>query len=84
MSRSAKAIIHFTDGTKLSVKYPRQGGKNAVGVAEQINKAIETQRLAVEVKGTLLVIPLHNVRYVEISPAPDSLPAAVVRGAELA
>jgi hypothetical protein len=84
MSRSAKATFHFTDGSSLSLKYPREGGKNSVGVAEQVRRAIEAERLAVEVKGTLLVIPLQNVRYVEISPAPDSLPAGVVRGAELA
>src|SRR5687767_751410 len=74
MSRTAKATIHFTDGTKLSLKYPRQVGKNSVGLAEQVRKAIEAQRLLVEVKGTLVVISLHNVRYVEITPAPDSLP----------
>jgi hypothetical protein len=83
MSRTAKAIIHFTDGTKLSLRYPRQMGKNSLGVADQVRKALESERLFVEVKGTLLLIPLHQVRYVEITPAPDSLPPGVVRGAEL-
>jgi hypothetical protein len=83
MAASAKATIHFTDGTKMSLKYPRLIGKKSAGVAEQVRKAMDADRIAVEVKGTLFVIPVQNVRYVEISPAPDSLPSGVIRGAEI-
>jgi hypothetical protein len=84
MAATAKATIHFMDGTKMALRYPRLRGKNSAGVAEQVRKAMEADKLALELKGTLLVIPLRNVKYVEITPAPDSLPSGVVRGAELA
>jgi hypothetical protein len=35
----------------------------------------------VEVEGNLLVIPMRNVKYVELIPAPEQLPDGVIRNA---
>ncbi len=37
-----------------------------------------------EVEGQLLMIPMRNVKYVVISPAPESLPQGIVRNARMA
>jgi hypothetical protein len=36
-----------------------------------------------ELVGRLVLIPIHNVRTVEVFPAPDNLPPDVVRGARI-
>jgi hypothetical protein len=35
----------------------------------------------IEVDGALMTFPLHNIKYVQVYPAPDPLPANVIRGA---
>jgi hypothetical protein len=37
-----------------------------------------------EVDGAVMLFPLANIKYVQASPAPDPLPANVIRGATLA
>ena len=65
------------DGTKLNISYPRLAGAASVG------KAIEADKLAVATSGKLLVIPTRNIKYIEITPVPDSLPDTVIRDAEI-
>jgi hypothetical protein len=36
-----------------------------------------------EVEGRLLIIPVRNVKYIEVSPAPPKLPKGVLLGAEI-
>lgn len=36
-----------------------------------------------EVDGALMMFPLHNIKYVQLYPAPDPLPANVIRGGSL-
>ena len=41
------------------------------------------QSFAIEVAGRLVIVPIQNIRTVEITPAPDRLPPTVVRGARM-
>jgi hypothetical protein len=38
----------------------------------------------IEVDGTVMLFPFANIKYVQASPAPDPLPANVIKGATLA
>ena len=79
----ATAIIYFMDGTKIKFTYPRLRGKNSPGVASAVAKAIQAERIALVASGKLLVIPTRNIKYIEITPAPDSLPDTIIRDAEV-
>jgi len=39
--------------------------------------------MIVEVDGALLVIPLRNVKYIQLTPSPKELPVGVLRGAQI-
>jgi hypothetical protein len=76
-----RAVIHFTDATTLDLEWPKQDTKGCVFLSEAIRKAIESERLLVEVEGNLLVIPMRNVKYIELIPVPEQLPDGVIRNA---
>jgi hypothetical protein len=76
-----RAVIHFTDASTLDLEWPKQDTKGCVFLSEAIRKAIESERLLVEVEGNLLVIPMRNVKYVELIPVPEQLPEGVIRNA---
>jgi len=48
-----------------------------------VKRAIDADKLVLEVDGDLLVIPIRNVKYVQVSPAPAHLPGGVLRQARL-
>jgi hypothetical protein len=48
-----------------------------------VRKALEADKIVAEVGGDLMVIPLQNVKYVEVSPAPQELPQGILRGAQI-
>jgi len=39
--------------------------------------------LAVEVEGRLMIIPVNNIKTMEVFPAPEKLPAMVIRDARM-
>ncbi len=81
--RTAGLLIRFMDGSKMTVRYPKQAGSDPATIASNVRKALEADRLLVEVDGSLLFIPIANVKYVQVTPAPDVLPATVLRNARI-
>jgi len=81
MGKYVEGVIHFMDGTKVVLKWPRQAGDDPVTVAVHVKKALEAERIMAEVGGSLLVIPVRNIKYIQITPSPEKLPKEVLRGA---
>jgi hypothetical protein len=79
MSEARRMIIHFIDGSKKLLEFPAQAA-DAVS-ADKIKEVLESRHLALEAEGALVVIPLENVKYIQVSPAPKKLPSGVIRGA---
>jgi hypothetical protein len=75
--------VFFLDGTSASFRYPRQAGADPATIAATVKKAIDSERLVLEVNGDLLVIPVRSVKYIQVSPAPDHLPGGILRHAEV-
>ncbi len=82
-TRTAGLVIRFMDGSKITLRYPKQAGTDPTTIAANVRKALEADRLLVEMDGNLLFIPLANVKYVEVRPAPDVLPPTVLRNARM-
>lgn len=74
--------IHFMDGTKLSASFPQQLDNPAM-MASKVQKALDANELAFEADGELIIIPVANVKYAHLRPAPEKLPDSVVTGARL-
>jgi len=75
--------VFFLDGTKVSFRYPQQAGTDQAAIVANVKKAIDSERLVLEVDGDLVVIPMRSVKYVQVSPAPKHLPAGILRGAHV-
>ena len=86
MSGEAHAVIHFMDGTKIVFKYPRLQAKQAMDsstIASTVKKALDQDKIVVEADGSLIVIPVRNIKYRQIVPPPDALPAVVLKNAQI-
>ena len=82
-TRTASLLIRFMDGSKITVRYPKQAGNDPATIAANVRKALDADRILVEVDGALLFIPLGNVKYLQVIPAPDVLPPNTLRNARL-
>jgi DNA-binding LytR/AlgR family response regulator len=74
--------IHFTDGSKLSVTFPKQT-EDIHQVASRVQNALDANQLAIEISDELFVIPMNNIKYLQVSPGPAKLPKTVIRGGAL-
>ena len=75
-------IIHFADGTKMDVTFPKQT-KFEDSVSVRLEKVLDKPALLVEADGALLVFPFSNIKYLQVYPAPPKLPDYVIKGASL-
>jgi hypothetical protein len=83
MQRTVTAAIHFMDKTRILLRYPKQAGNDTATIVANVKRALEADKLLVEVDDHLIVIPMRNVKYIQITPKPDALPSGVLRGAKL-
>ena len=74
-------IIHFSDGTKKVLEFPQQVADSDANAAARIKEALDARHLTLEAEGALIVVPLENVKYLQVYPAPRKLPPGVIRGA---
>ena len=75
--------IHFTDGTKMGLSFPKQV-KSDETVSVRLEKILDRAALLVEADGALLVFPFSNVKYLQVYPSPPKLPDYVIKGASVA
>ncbi len=79
MAAAVSMTVFFIDGTKASFRYPRQSGDDASSVLANVKKAIDADKIVLEVDGNLLVVPMRNIKYIQVSPAPPHLPSGTFR-----
>ena len=78
-----KGTIFFMDGTKMTLSWPRHAGNDPATVASTIKNALDSDKLLAEVDGQLLVIPMRNIKYFQVTPAPEKIPAGTLLGAQV-
>ncbi len=79
MDNNRYLTINFIDGSEMSLTFPKQGG-NPHLLAKRVQEALDANQLAIEAGDQLLVIPMNNVKYFQLSPIPEMLPETVIRG----
>jgi hypothetical protein len=82
MSNERGMTIHFMDGAKLELSFPRQV-KTDDAVTLRLDKIVTHQGLLVEADSGLIMIPFGNIRYLEVHPAPGKLPDYAIKAATL-
>ena len=84
MEQSLRHVtFHFLDNSKMKLTWPKQGSKDPQIFAGQVTKFFEAEMFTAEVEGQLMVIPMRNVKYLVISPAPETLPAGIIRNGQI-
>jgi hypothetical protein len=74
-------IVRLADGTALNFNFPDQADQ--IKMADHVQKLLASPNLTLELDGRLLIIPVHNIVSVEVSPLPSKLPANTIRGASI-
>jgi hypothetical protein len=74
--------IHFNDGSKMRVSFPKQV-KSEETVSVRLEKILERNTLLVEADGALLLFPFSNIKYLQVYPSPPKLPDYVIKDASL-
>jgi hypothetical protein len=64
--------IHFNDGSKMSLDFPKQSS-NEAAAALKLDDVLKKRYMLFEADSTLLMIPFENIRYVQMYPAPESV-----------
>jgi len=81
MSEKRYAIIHFIDGSKLKLEFPKQG--EDTNIAAKMQKLLDNSCLMIDADGSLLTIPMSSIKYIQSHPKPDVLPDFVIKGATI-
>jgi hypothetical protein len=76
-------VIHFTDGSKMGLKFPKQV-KSDETVGVRLEKVLDKETLLVEADGALLLFPFSSIKYLQVYPSPPKLPDYVIKDASLA
>ena len=79
MSDKRYAVIHFNDGTKITIDFPKIAEDFNIG--EKVQKITNNQCLLIEVEGSLMTIPMTSIKYITSYPVPNVLPDIVIKGA---
>jgi hypothetical protein len=82
MANERYVTIHFTDGSKLSVTFPKQTDM-LYKIMSGVEKALDADKLAIEIDGELFVVPMNNIKYLQVNPVPEKTPETVIRGGSL-
>jgi len=76
-----RAIIHLLDGTSLTSERPRQVPDDLLKFRNQVENAMKSPQLCLEVDGNLRISKTNSVKFFESDPAPEELPPGIVRNA---
>lgn len=78
----AHLIVTFVDGTVKTFSLTERQG-DEMQMASRIRAMMESNSLALETATGLIIIPMYNIRFIEVSPTPPKLPDTVISGAML-
>jgi len=73
-------IIHFNDGSKKLLEFPAPVPDSDVNLTARLKEALDARHLVLEAEGTLVVIPVESIKYLQSFPAPAKLPAYAIKG----
>jgi len=75
--------IYFTDGSKMSMDFPKQT-QNEAAAALKLEDVLKNRYMLFEAEGALVLIPFENVKYLQLYPAPTTVQGhTYVKGASI-
>ena len=75
--------IHFNDGSKVSMDFPRQT-PSEIAAMLKLNDMLKKRYMLFEADSTFMMVPFENVKYVQVYPAPAEIPGQTyIKGANI-
>ena len=75
--------IHFNDGSKMSLDFPKQASNEAAQFLK-LDDVLKKRYMLFEADSTFLMVPFENVKYVQVYPAPADVPGhTYIKGASV-
>lgn len=71
--------INFVDGESQRFIYEPVHPDESSTIGKAIKELSDTHNLIFQVEHKLVIIPMNNVRSIEISPVPTQLPRTIIR-----
>ncbi len=81
MSEKRYAVVHFIDGTKLKLDFPKQIDDSSV--VNKLKSLLDSGAMMIEADGSLITIPMSSIKYVQSYPCPKALPDFAIKGASI-
>ncbi len=72
--------IHFMDGSKMNLEFPKQTPNESAAVMK-LREVLAARHMLVEADGALMIIPFENIKYIQAYPAPTKLPENTIKAA---
>jgi hypothetical protein len=63
-------VIHLIHGEPIKLRGQRSH-EEIMNLGAGIERAMDAKYLCIELDGKVMMIPEHNIKWVEVSPAPD-------------
>ncbi len=82
MKERKGVTIYFNDSTKLVIEYPALP-QNGYDIVTKMKETLDNKHFIVEADGAMLYIPVDNIKYLQIYPAPEKLPTYAITGASI-
>lgn len=77
-SRNARLIVRYVDGQQNKILFSQP--TDATNAMKRIEEAIKAQMLILEMEDRVLMIPFHQIKNLEVSPPPKTLPQYTLKG----
>ena len=74
--------VHFVDGSRMRFTGQKQS-KDDWGAIRKLQTILERPYLCFETEDSAIIIPTANVKYIETSPKPSSVPEFFLKGVHL-
>ena len=80
-ARNAALIIRYADGNVNKFIFTRP--EDEVNALQRIEEALKSNWLVIELEDRAFLIPVHQIRNIEVRPKPPTLPKHAIRNARL-
>jgi hypothetical protein len=79
--RKAKMIVRYVDGQSNKIVFSQTVGD--LNALKRLEEAMQANCLLLEMEDRVLLIPIHQIKSIEVSPPPDKLPKYAIRGVSI-
>jgi len=84
MNEDRQMTIHFNNGTKMEVSYPKQIKDSTGALIEAGKRIMESDKLVIQTEQRLIIIPWSSVKYIEAAAVvAAALPFGAIKGATI-